>query len=141
MNDEPHNDLAELERVIADLERTSEAELGLVHVVEYQSIRFNIGPRFVVADVSPLTFFHLVEHIGSTGSAAAVLRLHDRLMPLLTCTHDWADLKRVTDRHLLSMAKDWLPGGARPHVCRLCTAYAFDDPAQTLPVAGRARQG
>ena len=140
MNDDLGEKLGKLQRTIADFENASQQASGWVQTIEYRAIRFNITRRFVVADMSPLTFFHLVEHIGSDGSAAAVLRLYERLMPLLTCNHEWTDLKRVTDRHMRSMAKDWLTGGSRPHVCRLCTAYAFDDPETTLPVTGRTRR-
>jgi hypothetical protein len=99
-------------------------------------ITFNVSRRFVIADMSPLAFFHLVEHIDD-GIESAVVRLYYRLTPLLTCRHQWMPLKRSADEQMRSLGKPGISGDSRPQVCSACTAYALGN---SLPVVGRAFQ-
>jgi hypothetical protein len=124
-------EIRKLEGVIALLKGRSTELLGSIYSVEYLGVLFNISRRFVVADLSPLTFFHLVAHIGASGEAGAIVRLHEQLAPLLICQHQWAILRRQSDRHLLAWAGDT---AYRPHICKLCTAYALSG---SLPTVGK----
>jgi hypothetical protein len=145
MEEDLREHLEKLERTVAELERVSKRALGFVNTIEYRGIAFNVGKRFVIADLAPLAFFHLVEHI-QTGSAdapsedgiqAAVVRLYDRLGPLLSCRHDWTPLKREDDERMRAIVGiDKLPGNPGPYICRFCTAYALGAP---LPIVGRTR--
>jgi hypothetical protein len=128
-------EIRKLESAIALLRGKSTEVYGSVHTIEHLGVSFNVSRRFVVADLSPLTFFHLVEHIGDAGAAAAIVRLYDQLIPLLICKHQWTVLRRTTDKHFQAMVQDQLDGKTyRPHICRSCTAYALSGP---LPVIGK----
>lgn len=135
MMDEFDNQLEKLERTLADLQQASKQALGFVRTVDYQGIPFNVSQRFVIADLSPLAFFHLVEHI-TDDVASAIVRLHDRLHPLLTCQHDWVPLKRAEDDQIRTIVRgtDRVPQPTGPFVCRFCTAYAL---GSSLPTVGR----
>lgn len=137
MKDDPRQQLVNLARAMAKLEKAAKQSLGFVETVEYGGVSFDVSRQFVIADMAPLTFFHLVEPIDEEGTNAAVSRLYDRLVPLLTCRHEWTALKRASDRHVLSAAKDWLVSGDRPHVCKACTAYVLGGSKTSLPVIGR----
>jgi hypothetical protein len=145
MEDDLREHLEKLERTVAELERVSKRALGFVSTIEYRGIAFNVGKRFVIADLSPLAFFHLVEHIHTSGPndspqngiEAAVIRLYDRLGPLLTCRHDWTLLKREDDERMRAIVGiDKAPGVPGPYICKSCTAYALGAP---LPFIGRSR--
>lgn len=137
MEDDLRAHLEKLERTVADLERVSKRALGFVSTVEYRGIAFNVGKRFVIADLTPLAFFHLVEHIQDDGIEAAVIRLYDRLGPLLSCRHNWTPLKREDDERMRAIVGIDKPAGAPgPYICKFCTAYALGAP---LPVIGRSR--
>jgi hypothetical protein len=133
MSDSDPDEMEVLRRSLADLEQACRQAPGTVRTVEYRTIRLHVTRRFVLADLAPLAFFHLVEHIeGNT--EAAILRLYDRLLPLLFCEHQWTALKRLSDEHLSSMGANRLSGGIAPQVCKLCTAYALSG---VFPVRGR----
>ena len=133
---------------MAELKQSSAQALGFVKTVEYEGIFFNVSRRFVIADLSPLAFFHLIEPIehssplgqspgalSDVGIQAAVAALHYRLLPLLSCTHEWTALKRADDEHVLGIiSPDGLRTGLRPRICKSCTAYAL---GQALPLVGR----
>ena len=135
MDDELREQLERLERTIADLEQASKKALGFVNTVEYRGIPFNVSRRFVIADLAPLAFFHLVEHI-EEDVGSAIVRLYDRLDPLLTCRHDWVALRRADDEQIRAIvggaSRD--VNGTGPHICKFCTAYAM---GSQLPVVGR----
>ncbi len=131
--------LADLERTLLEFEKATKEALGFSRTIRYQGISFDVGSRFVIADLSPLAFFHLVEQIGSDTPEAAIERLYDRLMPLLTCRHQWTMLKREDDKPLHSMAKGLLVKGSDPYVCKACTAYVFGGPGNALPSVGKNR--
>lgn len=124
--------LVDLEEAIKYAAEIAGAAKNTVITVEYEAVSFVIGRHFVSADLTPLQFFHLVEHIGDGGAASAILRLQERLLPLLTCNHQWTDLKRTTDAHVGAMVAKQ----SKPQVCRLCTAYASAD--TTLPIVGKS---
>jgi len=128
MDSELREQLDKLERTAAELEVAAKKALGFVSTLEYMGITFNVSRRFVIADMSPLAFFHLVEHIDD-GIESAVVRLYYRLTPLLTCRHQWTPLKRSADEQVRGLAK------AGPQVCSACTAYAL---GHSLPVVGRS---
>jgi hypothetical protein len=129
--------LEKLERSVAELERVSKRALGFINTLEYRGIAFNVGKRFVIADLTPLAFFHLVEHIQEDGIEACVVRLYERLAPLLSCRHEWTTLKRQDDERMRAIVGiDKLPGAPGPYICKSCTAYALGAP---LPVVGRTR--
>jgi hypothetical protein len=154
--------LQQLERSIADLHRTSKKALGFIHTVDYRGVPFNVSKRFVIADLAPLVFFHLVEHI-SIDVTSSIVRLYDRLGPLLTCRHGWLPLKRADDEQVRFIVGGTIATTARaathrppqtqnppqnppqnparpnlpnpgPFICRYCTAYSLGLP---LPVIGR----
>ena len=137
MDNEMKKELAGLERALIDFERATKEALGFSRTVLYEGIPFDIGERFVIADMSPLAFFHLVEQVGDDGTEAAIKRLYDRLMPLLTCRHEWTLLKRETDRPLQGMAEGLLRKGSHPYICKACTAYVFAGPGNELPAVGK----
>jgi len=130
MNDDLRAQLELLERAVADLAKASKAALGFVTSLDYMGISFNVSRRFVIADLSPLAFFHLVEYIDD-GPGMAVVNLYERLLPLLSCEHRWTPLRRTADAHVRSLATG---RGAGPHICKVCTAYALGG---NLPVIGR----
>jgi len=137
--DELDDQLEKLSRTLADLQQASKKALGFINTVEYRGIPFNVSQRFVIADLAPLAFFHLVEHI-TDDVTSAIVRLYDRLGPLLTCHHEWLPLKRAEDEHIRVIVRgtEPLPPDSRaasgPYVCRFCTAYALGAP---LPLIGR----
>lgn len=137
MEEDLRQHLEKLERTVAELERVSKRALGFINTVEYRGIAFNVGKRFVIADLTPLAFFHLVEHIQEDGIEAAVVRLYDRLGPLLSCRHEWTPLKREDDERMRTIVGiDKQPGAPGPYICKSCTAYALGAP---LPLVGRTR--
>jgi len=151
--------LQQLERAIADLHRTSKKALGFIHTVDYRGVPFNVSKRFVIADLAPLVFFHLVEHI-SIDVTSSIVRLYDRLGPLLTCRHGWLPLKRADDEQVRFIVGGTIAATARasasrptnpthnparptlptpgPFICRYCTAYSLGLP---LPLVGRDLAG
>lgn len=137
MSDPMRDQFDKLERAIRDFERASEQAVGFIDTIIYKHIPFNVSRRFVLADLSPLSFFHLVEPIKpeDDGAGPAVVRLYERLMPLLHCHHQWTTLKRAEDEHVRALSLKWLDPNAASWVCRSCTAYAF---GQSLPAVGRA---
>jgi hypothetical protein len=134
MSDDLREQLEKLERTVAAFEAASKRSLGFVKTVEYRGISFNVSKRFVLPELSPLAFFQLVEH-NTDGIEEAIVRLYDRVSPLLTCAHDWTNLKRESDEHLRRLGGSLLQGESLVHVCKRCTAYALNAP---LPVVGRS---
>jgi hypothetical protein len=139
--DDLREQLDSLERAIADLDKACKQALGFAYSIEYEGIAFHVGKRFVVADLSPLGFLHLVEPIDEStrqepygaiaaGAQAAVVRLYERMLPLLSCVHQWTPLSRIEDRQLRLLQ----PDGPRQHICKACTAYALEG---SLPAVGR----
>ena len=129
MYEDLNRQLELLQQAMTNLETASKQALGFSRSVQYMGIVFNVGRRFVIADLAPLAFFHLVEPIDDSADAA-VVRLYERLGPLLTCRHDWTELKRgdLNDDRVRALSP------TAPHVCRHCTAYAL---SSSLPVVGR----
>lgn len=134
MDDELRKQMEILERSVAELEQASKRALGFVKTIEYMGITFNVSRRFVLADLAPLAFFHLVEHIDESPEQA-IMRLYERLSPLLTCRHEWTPLRRASDEHIQRMRNETLDTDTRAHICKRCTAYALGEP---LPVVGRS---
>jgi hypothetical protein len=132
MDNDFHAQLQRLQRILADIERESKRTLGFAETIEYMGITFNVSRRFVVADLTPLAFFHLVEHIGES-AGAAVVNLYERLFPLLSCHHDWTPLKRSDERIRATLSGSRHDAGS-PHICKRCTAYAL---GESLPLIGR----
>jgi hypothetical protein len=133
--------MEKLARAVVELEDASKRALGIVRTIEYLGIPFNISRRFVIADLTPLAFFHLVEHIEDGDPGAAIARLYDRLTPLLTCRHEWTPLRRAEDERVRILVTGTDPAvqgrtkdGLGPYICKSCTAYALAAP---LPVVGR----
>ena len=139
MNDDLREKLEQLERIALETEAASKRALGFTGRIEYKGISFNVSKRFVIADLSPLAFFHLVErneHLAEPnqdGAKAAVARLYDRLLPLLSCRHKWTVLKRSDDDPVRKMGGS-REGGPLVHICMACTAYAL---GEELPEIGR----
>jgi len=138
MSDDLSDQLERLRHAIADLDKACNRALGFTGSIEYMGISFNVSPRYVIADMSPIGYLGLVEyiHVGcdeaeAGGAQEAVVRLYDRMVPLLSCVHQWTPLSRTEDVPLLSTTAE---GGGRPHICKLCTAYGFEG---TLPMSGR----
>jgi hypothetical protein len=136
MDDDLREQLEKLERSVVELEQASKKALGFIHSIEYRGIPFNVSRRFVIADLAPLAFFHLVEHIEFDDPGSAIVRLYDRLTPLLSCRHEWTPLRRADDEHMrtIVMGTDKSRQGTGPYICKSCTAYALGG---FLPVIGR----
>ena len=132
MEDDLRVQLEALERSLAEFEASAKRALGYGRSVDFCGITFNLSRRFVMADLSPLAFVHLVERIESTPEEA-VVRLHHRLLPLLSCRHHWTPLQRAADHHMCTMTRS-RPDGPQAHVCKHCTAYALEG---ALPKVGR----
>ena len=133
MDNDLNKQIEALERAAGDIAQLSKRALGFHSTIEYAGIRFDVSRRFVIADLSPLAFFHLVEHIHNDTPESAVERLYERLLPLLSCRHDWTLLKRSTDDHVRSLSVSAF-SGKQPHTCKRCTAYAL---GVFLPTVGR----
>jgi len=138
MNDNLGEQLERLQRALADLDQACKRALGFTDAIQYMGISFNVGPRFVIADLSPIAYLRLVEYIheaddeaAAGGAQEAVVRLYDRLLPLLSCVHQWVPLGRAEDVFLRSTTVE---SSGSPHICKLCTAYALEG---SLPVVGR----
>jgi hypothetical protein len=125
--------LEALERSLAEFEAAARIALGYIRSVEFCGVTFNVSRRFVMADLAPLAFVHLVERIETTPEEA-VIRLHERVAPLLTCRHQWTPLRRARDEHMRNMTGG-RPNGPQTHTCKHCTAYALEG---FLPKIGRA---
>jgi hypothetical protein len=138
MSDDLGEQLERLQQAIADLDKACKRMLGFTDVIEYMSISFNVSPRYVIADLSPIAYLGLVEYVdeGDYEAAAdpaqkAAVRLYERLIPLLSCVHQWTPLSRAEDLFLRSTTVE---STGHPHICKLCTAYAFEG---SLPAVGR----
>ena len=123
-----------LERALGHLRLTSKQAFGFVDKVEYEGVTFDVSRRAVIADLSPLFFSHLIEHIDAEGIGSAVRRLHDRLAPLLACRHRWTPLRRASDEQVKGMARTAAGDVCHPHICKICNAYVL---GLELPVVGR----
>ena len=123
-----------LERSVAGFLSTAQQAPGVHGQVEYRGTTFNVTQRFVIADLAPLAFFHLVEHIEAGQVRDAVVRLHERLAPLLLCHHSWTPLKRSSDHRVIGLAVGGTRTAQGPHICKRCTAYAL---GTALPLVGR----
>lgn len=108
--------------------------LGFSLQREYNGVLFAVSSRFVIADLSPLTFFHLVERIKKDDVEGSILRLYERLAPLLRCRHEWTALRRSSDGHLRNLGTFRVAGVCGPYICTQCTAYALSG---VLPIVGR----
>jgi hypothetical protein len=135
MEEELQRQLDRLARALTEFEKKSKKALGFVGTIEHKGISFDVSKRFVIADMSPLAFFHLVEHVEDDGPAGAVMRLYDRMAPLLECRHKWTRLKREDDYQVIQISYEGR-GGNQPHICKSCTAYALSG---ALPEVGRGR--
>ncbi len=123
-----------LERALGHLRLTSKQAFGFVDKVEFEGITFDVSRRAVIADLSPLFFSHLIEHIDAEGIGAAVRRLYDRLAPLLVCRHRWTPLLRASDEQVRGMARTAAGDICHPHICKVCNAYVL---GLELPGVGR----
>ena len=129
--------IEKLERSLAIFMSTAPEALGMTSSIEHKGVTFNVSRRFVIADLAPLAFFHLVEHIEEGGAREAVVRLFDRLAPLLLCRHDWTPLKRASDHQVINLAVGSIQAQQGPHICKRCTAYAL---GPALPLVGRSME-
>ena len=126
--------LQHLERALGHLRLNAKQAFGFSEKVEYGGVLYDVSRRAVIADLSPLFFSHLIEHIDQDGVGAAVRRLHERLLPLLTCRHRWTALKRASDEQVRGMARTSAGDMCSPHICKICNAYVL---GEDLPVVGR----
>ena len=129
-----HEHIEKLERSLAIFKSTAKEAFGFLGEITYNGIKFDVSRRFVMADLSPLAFFHLVEHVDQEDPSAAVERLYYRLLPLLSCRHKWTPLKRASDQQVRSLAGKAAETGPGPYICKNCTAYVL---GEVLPVLGR----
>ncbi len=135
MDENLDDQIEKLERSLAIFMSTAQDALGATSSIEHKGVTFHASRRFLIADLSPLAFFHLVEHIEDSGPRAAAVRLFDRLAPLLLCRHDWTPLKRASDHQVISLAVQGSQTEQGPHICKRCTAYAL---GPSLPTVGRS---
>ena len=123
-----------LERALGHLRLTSKQAFGFVDKVEFEGVQFDVSRRAVIADLSPLFFSHLIEHIDHEGIGGAVRRLHERLAPLLICHHNWTPLRRASDEQVKGMVRTGAGDEGTPHICKVCNAYVL---GKQRPVVGR----
>ena len=135
MDENIDDQIEKLERSLAIFMSTAQEALGVTGSIEHKGVTFNVSRRFVIADLAPLAFFHLVEHIEEGGAREAVVRLFDRMAPLLLCRHNWTPLKRASDHQVINLAVQGIEPEQGPHICKRCTAYAL---GPSLPVVGRS---
>ncbi len=135
MAGELEDQLQHLERALGHLRLNARQAFGFLEKVEYQGVRFDVSRRAVIADLAPLFFSHLIEHIDQDGANAAILRLFERLEPLLTCRHRWTPLKRASDEQVRGMARTPAGDVCTPYICKVCNAYVL---GLELPVVGRS---
>ncbi len=126
--------LQHLERALGHLRLNAKEAFGFSQKVEHEGVYFDVSRRAVIADLSPLFFSHLIEHIDQDGVATAVRRLYERLAPLLTCRHRWTPLRRASDEQVRGMARTGAGDVCTPHICKICNAYVL---GLDLPVVGR----
>ena len=138
MNDNFLARLGELQRDLTKLQSLSKKALGFSETITYQDILFNVSPDLVIADLSPLAFLNLVEHIDSDGAEAAAVRLYERLLPLLSCRHRWVEPTMSLDQPWKLILYEPVQVFGRVFVCEFCTAYAISAPGAHLPAVGRS---
>ena len=134
MAGELEDQLQHLERALGHLRLNAKQAFGFSEKVEFEGVQFDVSRRAVIADLSPLFFSHLIEHIDKDGVTGAVRRLHERLAPLLTCAHRWTPLKRASDEQVRGMARTSAGDLCTPDICKVCNAYVL---GLELPVVGR----
>lgn len=132
MGDDLDQQIERLQRAIAHFQMSSKRALGFVDTITYEEITFDVSRRFVMADLAPLHFFHLIEPIDEGGPQPAAVRLYERLLPLLSCRHEWTALKRAEDDHVRKLIRTGSSPG--PFICKACTAYSL---GTVLPMVGR----
>jgi hypothetical protein len=130
MDDTFDSRLEELSRAVLEYEALAKKYLGFFKTITYKDILFNVSADLVIADLSPLAFFNLVEHIDAGEAEAAAIRLYERIMPLLFCRHCWVESTKPPDQ--------LLQGFSQVLVCDRCTACTNRIPGQGLPVVGRS---
>jgi hypothetical protein len=138
MSDDLSEQLQRLQQAIVDLDKACKRMLGFTGAIDYMGISFNVSRRYVIADLTPIAYLGLVEYTdeggyeaAADGAQEAVVRLYDRLLPLLLCVHQWTALTRAEDLFLRSTTVE---SSGNPHICKLCTAYALEG---SLPLVGR----
>jgi hypothetical protein len=137
MDDKFPSELEELCSAVLNYEALSKKSLGFFETITYKDVLFNVSFDLVIADLSPLAFLNLVEHIDTDGAEGAAIRLYERILPLLSCTHHWIEPTRPLDQDGGPMM-DWpLKVCGDVLVCEFCVAYAMQNPGTDLPVIGR----
>ncbi|WP_128915481.1 hypothetical protein [Granulicella sibirica] len=136
MNNDPINSFDKLGDFLAESRDLSKQALGFRKTTEYKQVLFNVSPRFVIADLSPLAYLDLVQEVSNGQVQAAVVILYERLRPLLECKHKWLPLGPDADSRILSLNLG-LSLGTTIHTCRSCTAYGLETVEASLPFIGR----
>ncbi len=138
MDDTFDSRLEELCRAVLKYEAWSKKSLGFYETITYKGILFNVSADLVIADLSPLAFFSLVEHIDDAGAEAAAVRLYERILPLLSCRHRWVEPTKLMHRDGRPTMWDLLKDFGHVSVCELCTACTNRISGESLPVVGRS---
>jgi hypothetical protein len=125
--------LNSLADALIEFESKSRSALGFTQTLEYRDVSFLVSDRFVIPDLRPLAFLGLLEEVGDDANVA-VVRLYERVAPLLLCQHIWADAQHL-DEDGVAVEEGIIPTSAfNLRVCKRCTAYAV---ARKLPQVGR----
>lgn len=138
MDDKFKSRLEELCRAVIDYETLSKRSLGFFETIIYKDILFNVSSDLVIADLSPLAFFNLVEPIDTRGAEAAATRLYERLLPLLSCSHRWIEPTVFLGQDGDPIMYELIQGFGHVLVCEFCTACTIRVPGRDLPVVGRS---
>lgn len=137
MDENLYSRLEELRLAALNVEVLAKKLLGFFATTTYKGIIFNVSSNLVIADLSPLAFFGLVEYIKTDGAQAATVRLYERISPLLLCSHRWIEPTIPLDQDGKPIIYGPLPGLGHVLICEFCTAWVIQTPGSNLPTVGR----
>jgi len=137
MDDTFDSRLEELSRAVLEYEALAKKSLGFFTTITYNNVVFNVSADLVIADLSPLAFCNLVEHIDADGAEAAAVRLYERILPLLLCRHRWVEPKKPLNQKD-TILSELVRSFDHVLVCERCTACTNRIRREDLPIVGRS---
>jgi len=130
--------LEELHRAVLRYESIAKQRLGFLETIHYKGVAFDVSSEFVIADLSPLAFFNLVEYIDTHDATGAAARLYERISPLLSCKHRWIEPTMPLDQDGRLITHESLRAFGHVLVCECCTACIAKTLGANLPTIGRS---
>jgi hypothetical protein len=131
--DQAVDGLNSLADALIEFEAKSRSALGFTQTLHYKDVSFLVSDRFVIPDLRPLAFVGLLEEVGDDANVA-VVRLYERVAPLLLCQHIWSDAQHLEDDGVAIEDGILSTSAFDLCVCKRCTAYCS---AKKLPQVGR----